>query len=86
MAQANKQCSAVVQVPKGKSINVWIVDQKMNVRSNNGKCETDFLKINDVTGEETTCGKERLTFYDEFCSDMIYLSYQSSDKVSQKLK
>ena len=82
VAQPSKKCSLAIQVPKGKSLNVWLVDNKMNDRTAQGQCVADFLKINDVTVEETICGSERVNFNNEFCSDVLFLSYQSGTQVS----
>ncbi len=42
------------------------------------RCQDNFLQITDSTGTYTSCGTEKKTFVNKFCSNKIYISYKAT--------
>lgn len=79
--QQNQNCQRIIKVPEGKSVNIWIVDLKLGYRDSNGLCPNEYVKITDSTGEYIICGVEKSVYYKRLCSNVIYITYKTEDKV-----
>jgi hypothetical protein len=81
----NLFCDKTLTVPAGQSVNLWFLNMKIGGRDANGNCQGDYVKITDSTGEYVHCGSERVEYRNTFCSNVVYVSYRTGNKVIKSL-
>lgn len=74
--QTSKTCNSKISVPNGKTIDVFVVDLRIQNRDSSENC-VDYLRITDTSSTEDICGSEKPIFVESFCSNVIFISYKA---------
>lgn len=74
--QTTQTCNTKISVPNGKTLDIFVVDLKIQNRDSSENC-VDYLRITDTSGIEDVCGSEKPIFAESFCSNVIFISYKA---------